>query len=76
MAEAGAAAVIGDEALSARAALAAEVGGLLGDPARLEAMAAASAGLARPGRGLARSRDQVLAAAGVAALEQQDGWAW
>jgi UDP-N-acetylglucosamine--N-acetylmuramyl-(pentapeptide) pyrophosphoryl-undecaprenol N-acetylglucosamine transferase len=47
MADAGAAIVIPDEELSA-SRLTAEVGGLLGDPARLGTMARASAGLARP----------------------------
>ena len=47
MAEAGAAVVVRDEELEA-ARLAAEVNGLLGDPARLAAMAAASAALAKP----------------------------
>lgn len=47
MAQAGAAAVIPDEQLSADR-LAAEVGGLLGDDERLAAMAAASAALAKP----------------------------
>jgi UDP-N-acetylglucosamine--N-acetylmuramyl-(pentapeptide) pyrophosphoryl-undecaprenol N-acetylglucosamine transferase len=47
MAEAGAATVIRDEELSAER-LATEVGTLFGDPARLEAMAAAAAALAKP----------------------------
>jgi UDP-N-acetylglucosamine--N-acetylmuramyl-(pentapeptide) pyrophosphoryl-undecaprenol N-acetylglucosamine transferase len=47
MAEAGAALVVRDEELEAER-LAAEVNGLLGDPARLAAMAAASAALAKP----------------------------
>jgi UDP-N-acetylglucosamine--N-acetylmuramyl-(pentapeptide) pyrophosphoryl-undecaprenol N-acetylglucosamine transferase len=47
MAEAGAAVVVRDEELDADR-LAAEVDGLLGDPARLGAMAAAAAALAKP----------------------------
>ena len=61
MARAGAAIAIRDEELSAER-LAAEVGGLLGDDARLAAMAAASAALARPGAAR-RIADEVLAAA-------------
>ena len=62
MEEAGAAIVARDEELSAER-LAAEVGGLLGDEARLSAMAAASASLAKPDAAR-RIADQVLAAAG------------
>jgi UDP-N-acetylglucosamine--N-acetylmuramyl-(pentapeptide) pyrophosphoryl-undecaprenol N-acetylglucosamine transferase len=47
MERAGAAVVVGDADVTA-ARLAREVGALLGDPSRLEAMARASAGLARP----------------------------
>jgi UDP-N-acetylglucosamine:LPS N-acetylglucosamine transferase len=47
MEEAGAAVVVPDAELDA-ARLAREVTALLGDPARLEAMGKASAGLARP----------------------------
>ena len=61
MAEAGAATVIADEELSAER-LAAEVGGLLGDEARLAAMAAASAALAKPDAAR-RIADEVLEAA-------------
>jgi UDP-N-acetylglucosamine--N-acetylmuramyl-(pentapeptide) pyrophosphoryl-undecaprenol N-acetylglucosamine transferase len=61
MARAGAAIAIRDEELSAER-LAAEAGGLLGDGARLAAMAAASAALARPDAAR-RIADEVLAAA-------------
>jgi UDP-N-acetylglucosamine--N-acetylmuramyl-(pentapeptide) pyrophosphoryl-undecaprenol N-acetylglucosamine transferase len=61
MAEAGAATVLPDAELSAER-LAAEVGGLLGDPARLEAMAAASAALAKPDAAR-RIADEALEAA-------------
>jgi UDP-N-acetylglucosamine--N-acetylmuramyl-(pentapeptide) pyrophosphoryl-undecaprenol N-acetylglucosamine transferase len=61
MAKAGAAAVIRDEELSAER-LAAEVTTLFADPARLEAMAAASAGLAMPDAAR-RIANEVLAAA-------------
>jgi UDP-N-acetylglucosamine--N-acetylmuramyl-(pentapeptide) pyrophosphoryl-undecaprenol N-acetylglucosamine transferase len=60
MAEAGAAVVIEDEALDA-GRLAAEIGALLDDGTRLEAMAAASAALAKPDAAR-RIADQVLAA--------------
>ncbi|HEY5815030.1 MAG TPA: glycosyltransferase, partial [Solirubrobacterales bacterium] len=60
MAEAGAATVIRDEELEP-ARLAAELGGLLGDEGRLEAMAAASARLAKPDAAR-RIADEVLAA--------------
>jgi UDP-N-acetylglucosamine--N-acetylmuramyl-(pentapeptide) pyrophosphoryl-undecaprenol N-acetylglucosamine transferase len=63
MAEAGAATVIRDEELDAER-LATEIGALLGDEARLTAMAAASAALARPDAAR-RIADQVLAAAGA-----------
>jgi UDP-N-acetylglucosamine--N-acetylmuramyl-(pentapeptide) pyrophosphoryl-undecaprenol N-acetylglucosamine transferase len=61
MAEAGAAIAIRDEELSAER-LAAELGGLLGDGARLAAMAAASAALAKPDAAR-RIADAVLEAA-------------
>jgi UDP-N-acetylglucosamine--N-acetylmuramyl-(pentapeptide) pyrophosphoryl-undecaprenol N-acetylglucosamine transferase len=61
MARAGAATAIRDEELSAER-LAAEIGGLLGDEARLGAMAAASAELARPDAAR-RIADEVLGAA-------------
>jgi UDP-N-acetylglucosamine--N-acetylmuramyl-(pentapeptide) pyrophosphoryl-undecaprenol N-acetylglucosamine transferase len=61
MVAAGAADVIRDEELDA-GRLAAELGGLLGDDARLAAMAAASAALAKPDAAR-RIADQVLAAA-------------
>ena len=60
MAGAGAAIVIGDAGLDPDA-LAAEVGGLLGDGTRLAAMAAASAALAKPDAAR-RIADEVLAA--------------
>ncbi len=63
MAEAGAAIVIRDEDLSAER-LAADVGGLLRDSARLAAMAVASAAIARPDAAR-RIADEVLTAAGV-----------
>jgi UDP-N-acetylglucosamine--N-acetylmuramyl-(pentapeptide) pyrophosphoryl-undecaprenol N-acetylglucosamine transferase len=47
MAEAGAATIVADDEMSGPR-LAAELGALLGDDARLAAMATASAGLARP----------------------------
>ena len=79
MAGAGAAVVVEDEAMTA-SRLAAEVGALLGDPARLAAMAVASAGLARPDAAWTIARE-VLSAAGFAeggALErgasEQDFW--
>jgi UDP-N-acetylglucosamine--N-acetylmuramyl-(pentapeptide) pyrophosphoryl-undecaprenol N-acetylglucosamine transferase len=74
MADAGAATVIEDEAMSA-SRLAAEVGALLGDPARLAAMAVASAGLARPDAAWAIAKE-VLAAAGFAEREasERDSW--
>jgi UDP-N-acetylglucosamine--N-acetylmuramyl-(pentapeptide) pyrophosphoryl-undecaprenol N-acetylglucosamine transferase len=61
MADAGAAVVVPDHEMSA-ARLAAEVGALLGDPARLSAMMAASAALARPDAARLVA-DQVLEAA-------------
>ncbi len=61
MAEAGAAVVVPDHELTA-ARLGVEVGGLLGDPSRLAAMASAAAGLARPDAAQAVA-DEVLAAA-------------
>lgn len=63
MADAGAAVIVRDDELTAQR-LDEEVGALLGDPARLAAMAAASRGLARPdaARDIAR---EVLAAAGA-----------
>jgi UDP-N-acetylglucosamine--N-acetylmuramyl-(pentapeptide) pyrophosphoryl-undecaprenol N-acetylglucosamine transferase len=61
MADAGAAEMIEDSALSAEL-LADRVGGLLGDEARLAAMSAASAALARPDAAR-RIADEVLAAA-------------
>jgi UDP-N-acetylglucosamine--N-acetylmuramyl-(pentapeptide) pyrophosphoryl-undecaprenol N-acetylglucosamine transferase len=60
MAEAGAAAVLPDAELSAER-LAAEVAGLLGDEARLAAMASASAALAKPDAAR-RIADEVLGA--------------
>ena len=62
MRRAGAATVLPDAELSA-ARLATEVGGLLGDAQRLEGMAAASRGLARPDAAR-QIADQVLLAAG------------
>ncbi|MEV4422738.1 UDP-N-acetylglucosamine--N-acetylmuramyl-(pentapeptide) pyrophosphoryl-undecaprenol N-acetylglucosamine transferase [Patulibacter sp. NPDC049589] len=62
MADAGAAVVIVDHELTAEG-LRATVAGLLGDPARLRAMAETSAGLARPKAARAIA-DEVLAAAG------------
>jgi UDP-N-acetylglucosamine--N-acetylmuramyl-(pentapeptide) pyrophosphoryl-undecaprenol N-acetylglucosamine transferase len=62
MEQAGAASVVADADLSPER-LAAEVGALLGDPQRLEQMAAASRGLARP-EAAQRIADEVLAAAG------------
>ncbi len=64
MAEAGAAAVVADESLTPDR-LATEVGALLDDPERLEAMAAASASIARPDAAR-RIADQVLGCAGNA----------
>ena len=63
MARAGAAVVVADDELDA-ARLGAEVGALLGDPSRLQAMARASAALARPDAAQAVA-DEVLAAAGA-----------
>ena len=71
MADAGAAVVIEDEAMSA-SRLAAEVGALLGDPARLATMAIASAGLAKPDAAW-RIAQEVLIAAGVTTAEPE-GW--
>ena len=75
MAAAGAAVVIEDEAMTA-SRLAAEVGALLGDPARLATMAAASTGLARPAAAWAIAQE-VLAAAGFAerGAHERDSWA-
>jgi len=54
--------------------LAAEVGALLGDPARLAAMSVASAGLAKPDAAWAIARE-VLAAAGLEpGASEGDGW--
>ena len=64
MADAGAAVVVPDGELTAER-LGREVAALLGDPARLGSMAAASAALARPDAAQAVA-DEVLAAAGVA----------
>jgi UDP-N-acetylglucosamine--N-acetylmuramyl-(pentapeptide) pyrophosphoryl-undecaprenol N-acetylglucosamine transferase len=61
MQEAGAAVVVPDGELTA-ARLGTEVGGLLGDPSRLQAMARASAALARPDAAQAVA-DELLAAA-------------
>jgi len=61
MADAGAASVLRDGEMSA-ARLAAELGALLGDETRLAAMAAASAGLAKPDAA-SRIADEVLSAA-------------
>jgi len=63
MQAAGAAAVVPDGELTA-ARLRSEVGGLLGDPSRLQAMATASAALARPDAAQAVA-DELLAAAAV-----------
>jgi UDP-N-acetylglucosamine--N-acetylmuramyl-(pentapeptide) pyrophosphoryl-undecaprenol N-acetylglucosamine transferase len=63
MADAGAAVVVPDGELTP-ARLGQEVGTLLGDPSRLQAMAAASAALARPAAAQAVA-DEVLAAARV-----------
>jgi UDP-N-acetylglucosamine--N-acetylmuramyl-(pentapeptide) pyrophosphoryl-undecaprenol N-acetylglucosamine transferase len=71
MADAGAAVVIEDQAMTA-SRLAAEIGALLGDPARLAAMAVASAGLARPDAAW-RIAQEVLTAAGVSTAEPE-GW--
>ena len=61
MERAGAATIVDDGALDP-AALLAEVGGILGDPGRLERMSAASRGLAKP-RAAREIADQVLEAA-------------
>jgi UDP-N-acetylglucosamine--N-acetylmuramyl-(pentapeptide) pyrophosphoryl-undecaprenol N-acetylglucosamine transferase len=71
MAEAGAAVVVEDEAMSA-SRFAEEVGGLFGDPARLAAMAAASRALAKPDAAW-RIAQEVLAAAG-AVPKVGEGW--
>ena len=63
MERAGAAVVVPNRELTA-ARLGAEVGALLGDPSRLQAMATASAALARPDAAQAVA-DEVLAAAGA-----------
>ena len=65
MADAGAAVVVPDAELTA-ARLGSEVGALLGDPARLAAMARASAALARPDAAQAVA-DELLAARAAAA---------
>ena len=62
LAEAGAAEVLADADLTAEVAMA-KVGALLGDEARLAAMAAAAQSLARPGAAAAIA-DEVLSAAG------------
>jgi UDP-N-acetylglucosamine--N-acetylmuramyl-(pentapeptide) pyrophosphoryl-undecaprenol N-acetylglucosamine transferase len=62
MEAAGAATIVDDDALDS-AALFAEVGGILGDPARLERMSAAARALAKPDAARVIA-DQVLAAAG------------
>ena len=61
MAEAGAAVVVEDDEMSP-ARLAAEVGALLGDEARLVAMSAASVSLAKPNAAL-RIAEEILEAA-------------
>jgi UDP-N-acetylglucosamine--N-acetylmuramyl-(pentapeptide) pyrophosphoryl-undecaprenol N-acetylglucosamine transferase len=61
MERAGAAAIMDDDALDP-VALLAEVGGILGDPARLEGMSAAARGLAKP-EAARTIADQVLEAA-------------
>ncbi|MBS1890274.1 MAG: hypothetical protein JST59_03210, partial [Actinobacteria bacterium] len=61
MERAGAATIVDDAALDP-AALLAEVGGILGDTGRLDAMSAAARGLAKP-RAAREIADQVLAAA-------------
>jgi UDP-N-acetylglucosamine--N-acetylmuramyl-(pentapeptide) pyrophosphoryl-undecaprenol N-acetylglucosamine transferase len=63
MADAGAAAIIPDSELTA-ARLAAEVAALLGDPSRREAMARASAALARPNAAHEVAGELLAAAAG------------
>lgn len=62
MADAGAAVIVPDEQLSA-ARLGAEVGGLLGDRARLAAMAGAARALARPGAAAEVAAELLAAAA-------------
>jgi len=69
MADAGAAVVVPDGELTA-ARLGAEVGGLLGDPSRMQAMASASAALARPDAAQAVA-DEILAAAGAGAASMR-----
>jgi UDP-N-acetylglucosamine--N-acetylmuramyl-(pentapeptide) pyrophosphoryl-undecaprenol N-acetylglucosamine transferase len=69
MADAGAAVVIDDKAMSAER-IAAEVSGLLGDPEGLAAMAAASSALARPDAAW-KIATEVLAAAGAAPAESE-----
>ena len=71
MASAGGATVIADAELDP-VRLAAEVAALLGDAARLAAMAAASAALARPDAAW-RIAQEVLRAAGVTP-EEENGW--
>ncbi len=71
MAKAGAASVIGDAELDA-GRLAAEVANVIGDTARLEQMATASAGLAKPDAAW-RIAQEVLKAAGVTP-EEEKGW--
>lgn len=70
MAGAGAAVVVEDAAMSA-ARLMEEVGGLLGDPARLATMAAASKALSKPDAAWRVARE-VLSAAGAAPQEGED----
>jgi UDP-N-acetylglucosamine--N-acetylmuramyl-(pentapeptide) pyrophosphoryl-undecaprenol N-acetylglucosamine transferase len=70
MERAGAATVLRDEELSGER-LAAEVGGLLGDGTRLEAMAAASRSLARPDAAR-RIADEVLAAVRERGASERD----
>jgi UDP-N-acetylglucosamine--N-acetylmuramyl-(pentapeptide) pyrophosphoryl-undecaprenol N-acetylglucosamine transferase len=69
MERAGAATIVEDDALDP-AALLAEVGGILGDPARLEKMAAAARSLAKPDAARAVA-EQVLAAACADACNPQ-----
>jgi UDP-N-acetylglucosamine--N-acetylmuramyl-(pentapeptide) pyrophosphoryl-undecaprenol N-acetylglucosamine transferase len=74
MAGAGAALTIADDSLDA-GRLAAEVAGLMRDPVRLAAMAAASASLARPDAAWAIARE-VLAAAGHGEGEARERDSW
>ena len=66
MAEAGAATILRDDELTPQR-LRAEVDGLLADPDRLRAMAAASRALARPDAAQVVAREVLAAAAGSAA---------